>query len=509
MTAQGVMLIAGEAVAGTAPLFRAIDPRTGTAIGAEFGSATPADIDRACRGAEAVFDEYRALAPMRRAQLLDAIAERIEEAAESIVACASHETGLPPARLQGELARTTGQLRQFAALLGDFGWAEPCIIAADPERVPLPRPDLRRRNIGVGPVAVFGASNFPLAYSVAGGDTASALAAGCPVVVKGHPAHPGTSELVARAVCAAVAACGLPSGVFSLVNGAGTEQGAALVAHPAIQSVGFTGSRAGGVALMRIAAARPVPIPVHAEMGSINPVFLLPRALGDRGAAIAEGYVASLTASAGQFCTSPGIVIGCSGAAWDAFCARAAELLPGIAPAPMLTPGIHAAYQSGLTRLIGHPDVAEVGRGDGGAGPHDCAAALFRTDAASFIADGGLAEENFGASSLLVTCRDAGEMQAVAEALEGQLTATLHADQADMDLARDLLPIVERKVGRIILNGWPTGVEVNAAMVHGGPFPASSDGRTSAVGPLAIRRFLRPVAYQNFTDELLPAELTR
>jgi len=507
MTAQGMMLIAGEPVIGTAPVFRAIDPRSGEAIGPEFGSATPADIDRACRHAEAVFDEYRALPAIRRAQFLDAVAERIEEAADSIVTCASRETGLPPARLQGELARTTGQLRQFAALLGDSGWAEPCIVAADPERLPLPRPDLRRSNIGVGPVAVFGASNFPLAYSVAGGDTTSALAAGCPVVVKGHPAHPGTSELVARAVCAAVAACGLPPGVFSLVNGAGSEQGAALVAHPAIQSVGFTGSRAGGVALMKIAAARPVPIPVHAEMGSINPVFLLPQALADRGAEIAEGYLASLTASAGQFCTNPGIVIGCSGAAWETFCARAVELLPSIAPAPMLTPGIHAAYQAGLTHLAGHPDVSDAGRGDVGTGPHDCAAALFRTDAASFIADGNLAGENFGASSLLVTCRDADEMRMVAEALEGQLTATLQAEAVDMTLARGLLPILERKAGRIILNGWPTGVEVNAAMVHGGPFPASSDGRTSAVGPLAIRRFLRPVAYQNFTAELLPPEL--
>lgn len=507
MNAQGMMLIAGEAVAGRAPVFRAIDPATGAAIGPDFRSAGPDDIDRACRHAEAAFDEYRALAPIRRAQLLDAIAERMEAAAESIVTCASRETGLPPARLEGELARTTGQLRQFAQLLHDPGWAEPCIVSADPERMPLPRPDLRRRNIGVGPVAVFGASNFPLAYSVAGGDTASALAAGCPVVVKGHPAHPGTSELVARAVSAAVADCGLPPGVFSLVNGAGTEQGAALVAHPAIQSVGFTGSRAGGVALMKIAAARPVPIPVHAEMGSINPVFLLPQALTGRGPEIAEGYVASLTASAGQFCTNPGIVIGYSGGAWDAFCARAAELLRGIAPAPMLTPRIHAAYQAGLKQLIDHPEVLDVGCGNAGAGPHDCAAALFGTNAASFIAHGGLAEENFGASSLLVTCRDASEMQAVAEALEGQLTATLHADDADLPEARNLLPILERKAGRIILNGWPTGVEVNGAMVHGGPFPASSDGRTSAVGPLAIRRFLRPVAYQNFSDELLPAEL--
>jgi len=508
MTIQGMMLIAGVPVAGTEPVFCATDPRSGEAIGPEFGSATTADIDRACRQAEAAFDEYRALAAMRRAQFLEAIAERIEAAADSIVTCASRETGLPPARLRGELVRTTGQLRQFAALLGSDGWAEPCMLTADPERLPTPRPDLRRRNIGVGPVAVFGASNFPLAYSVAGGDTASALAAGCPVVVKGHPAHPATSELVARAICAAVTACGLPPGIFSLVNGAGTEQGAALVAHAAIQSVGFTGSRAGGVALMKIAAARPAPIPVHAEMGSINPVFLLPQALTDRRVEIAEGYLASLTASAGQFCTNPGVVIGCASKEWEEFCALAAELLHDIASAPMLTARIHAAYEAGLNRLADHPNVSHASRGNVGSGPHDCAAALFRTDAASFVADGDLADENFGPSSLLVTCRDPHEMQMVAEALEGQLTATLHAEATDMISARDLLTILERKAGRIILNGWPTGVEVDAAMVHGGPFPASSDGRASAVGTLAMRRFLRPIAYQNFTDELLPPELS-
>lgn len=508
MTAEGIMLIAGETVAGTAPFFRAIDPRSGEAVGPEFGSATQADIARACQHAEAAFDEYRTLPAARRAQFLGVIADQIEGAADAIVTCASQESGLPVERVRSELARTTGQLRQFAALLGNHEWAEPCVLTADPNRLPLPRPDLRRRNIGVGPVAVFGASNFPLAYSVAGGDTASALAAGCPVVVKGHPAHPATSELVARGICMAAAACRMPPGVFSLVNGAGTEQGAALVAHPAIQSVGFTGSRAGGVALMKVAANRPVPIPVHAEMGSINPVFLLPRALAERGREIAEGYLASMTASAGQFCTNPGVLIGCAGPAWEAFCTRAAQLLHDIDPAPMLTPRVHGAYEAGLKRFAGHSGVSLVSRGEVGSGPYDCTASLFRTEAANFIADRDLAEEVFGASSLLVTCREPREMQLLAEALEGQLTATLHAAPEEMNLARELLPILERKAGRIILDGWPTGVEVDAAMVHGGPFPASSDGRTSAVGTLAIRRFLRPVTYQNFSLDLLPAEIS-
>ncbi|TFH87816.1 aldehyde dehydrogenase (NADP(+)), partial [Billgrantia azerbaijanica] len=359
----------------------------------------------------------------------------------------------------------------------------------------------------LGPVAVFGASNFPLAFSVAGGDTAAALAAGCPVVVKGHSAHPGTSELVGRAVQAAVAQCGLPEGVFSLLFGSGHEIGQALVADPRIQAVGFTGSRRGGTALMATAQARPQPIPVYAEMSSINPVFLLPEALAARRQAIAEGFVASLTLGAGQFCTNPGLLIGLSGPSLDAFVKAAGEAVKASAAQTMLTPGIHAAYEDGVGALAAHPQVREVARGLAGDGPHECRAALFATRAADFLADEALQAEVFGASGLVVECADADEMQRVAEALEGQLTATLQLDDGDLPLARRLLPLLERKAGRVLANGWPTGVEVCHAMVHGGPYPATSDGRTTSVGSAAIQRFLRPVCYQALPAALLPEAL--
>jgi NADP-dependent aldehyde dehydrogenase len=363
------------------------------------------------------------------------------------------------------------------------------------------------RKVPLGPVAVFGASNFPLAFSVAGGDTASALAAGCPVVVKAHSAHLGTSELVAKAVQQAVADCGLPEGVFSMLIGEGREIGQSLVAHPAIKAVGFTGSRQGGLALMRTAAARKEPIPVYAEMSSINPVFMLPGALAEKGAALAQGFVDSLTLGVGQFCTNPGLAIGLAGAQLDAFRDAAACALPGKGAGTMLTAGIHKAYLDGVQRRSGIEGVQLVARGsDQGAG---CAAqaGLYQCDAATFLANPDLEEEIFGPASLLVSCRDEAEMLAVANHLEGQLTATVHAVASDRSLAAALLPTLERKAGRILFNGFPTGVEVSHAMVHGGPFPATSDSRTTSVGATAIERFLRPVCYQDVPAELLPEPL--
>jgi NADP-dependent aldehyde dehydrogenase len=417
------------------------------------------------------------------------------------------ETGLPRARLEGERGRTMNQLKLFAELLREGSWQDARIDTALPTRTP-PRPDLRLRFVGVGPVAVFGASNFPLAFSVAGGDTAAALAAGCPVVVKAHSAHPGTSELVGRAVVEAVKLCKLPAGVFALLTGSGHGIGDTLVRHPAIQAVGFTGSRSGGTALMAAAAARPQPIPVYAEMSSINPVVLLPGALAARGADIATGFAASLTMGVGQFCTNPGLVLGIAGPDFDRFAAAAAEALKPVPAATMLTPGIASAYQRGEDQLAGQPQVDALLRGTSSG----CqgAPSLFKTTGAAFLANHAMQSEIFGPASLLIACKDLAELLAVIEGLEGQLTATLQLqdeDEADLAAARTLLPALERKVGRILANGYPTGVEVSTAMVHGGPFPATSDGRSSSVGTAAIQRFLRPVCYQNLPRALLPAVL--
>ncbi|MFC0327235.1 aldehyde dehydrogenase (NADP(+)), partial [Halomonas organivorans] len=383
-------------------------------------------------------------------------------------------------------------------------WLDVRLDPALPERAPMPRVDLRQRHIALGPVAVFGASNFPLAFSVAGGDTASALAAGCPVVVKAHAAHPGTSELVGRAVQRAVAKCELPEGVFSLLYGSGRELGQALVRDPRIKAVGFTGSRSGGTALMQAAQARPEPIPVYAEMSSINPVFVLPEALNNRGKDLGEAFVGSLTMGAGQFCTNPGLVIAVKGEALDAFVASAAEAVKASAAQTMLTPGIHDAYVQGVDGLMQSSKAREVARGAAGEGPNACQSGLFVAAAEDFLSDEALQAEVFGATSLVVECADLDEVKRVAESLEGQLTATLQMDDADLDAARALLPTLERRAGRVMANGWPTGVEVCHAMVHGGPYPATSDARTTSVGSAAIHRFLRPVCYQNLPQGLLP-----
>ncbi|MBO9579303.1 MAG: aldehyde dehydrogenase (NADP(+)) [Sphingobium sp.] len=478
--------------------------------GAPYGDPIPVhglgDVATACRAAEGAFDIYRATGKEERARFLDRIAEEIMTLGDALIEAAMRESGLPRARLEGERGRTVGQLRMFADVVRKGLWQQLRIDPALPDRQPTPRPDLRLRMIPVGPVAVFGASNFPLAFSTAGGDTASALAAGCPVIVKGHPAHPVTASLAAQAISTAVAACGLPAGVFSQIVGPSHELGAALVQDPRIAAVGFTGSRAGGLALVRLAQARAVPIPVYAEMSSINPVLLLPEALRARGAALGTAFVGSLTMGAGQFCTNPGLLIAIDGEGLDAFIASATNGVAAALSQTMLTPGIRDAYVSGVVALADHADVETLASGDAGEGTRG-GAILFQTTAQAFLADPHLAHEVFGASSILVRCADADEVMALIARLEGQLTATLHMDTADEPLAGRLLPQLERKVGRILANGWPTGVEVCHAMVHGGPFPATSDSRTTSVGSLAIDRFLRPVSYQNLAPSILPAEL--
>jgi 2,5-dioxopentanoate dehydrogenase len=507
MRINGDMLIGGVAVRGHDTEFYAVNPASGEKIEPAFGGGGAAEVERACALAWAAFDIYRETSLAARATFLETAAQNILDLGDALVERAIAETGLPRGRIEGERGRTVGQLRLFAQVVREGNWLDARLDPPLPERKPLPRADLRQRHIAVGPVVVFGASNFPLAFSVAGGDTASALAAGCPVLVKAHSAHPGTSELVGRAIQAAVQSCGLPEGVFSMLFGAGSAIGTALVTDPRVKAVGFTGSRRGGVALMHAAAARREPIPVYAEMSSINPVFPLPAALGARAEALGKAFVGSLTMGAGQFCTNPGLVIAVDGPDLDSFVAAATEALVAAPPATMLTPGIHAAFDDGVKRLADNAKIAVLARAQAATGPNQCQAALFETDAASFLADPAMEEEVFGSSSVVIRCADFAAVQAVAEHLEGQLTATVHYDAADVDAARALLPTLERKAGRVLFNGWPTGVEVSHAMVHGGPFPATSDPRTTSVGTLAIRRFLRPVCYQDVPADLLPEAL--
>ncbi|MFD1559931.1 aldehyde dehydrogenase (NADP(+)) [Paraburkholderia silviterrae] len=508
MQITGEMLIGGRAVRGSDQPLLACNPSTGADIPAPvFGSGTVGDVVQACALAAAAFDAYRGLPLPVRASFLERIADGIAALGDALTERAHAETGLPKARLEGERARTVGQLRLFAQEVRQGLWLGATLDSALPERKPLPRADLRLQKIAVGPVAVFGASNFPLAFSVAGGDTAAALAAGCPVVVKAHGAHLGTSEMVGRVIQQAVKDMGLPEGVFSLIVGAGRTVGEALVAHPAIKAVGFTGSRAGGTALMQIAAQRPEPIPVYAEMSSINPVFLLQEALATRGAAIAQGFVDSLMLGAGQFCTNPGLVIAVESPALAQFVAAAQAALAGKPAQTMLTAGIHAAYEQGVRRLAETPGVLACAQGQPERGPNEACAALFVTDAKTFLAQHALEDEVFGPASTLVRCAHVAELFAVAEHFAGQLTATIQMERDDLPAAKRLVTILERKAGRLLVNGFPTGVEVAHAMVHGGPFPATSDSRATSVGTSAIERFLRPVCYQDFPAELLPEAL--
>ncbi|QEK91191.1 aldehyde dehydrogenase (NADP(+)) [Achromobacter insolitus] len=509
MQLTGEMLIGRAAVRGEAGSQRAFNPTANAEIPEpEFGLGSREDVERAVDLATRAFDSYRNLPLERRAAFLEAIAEEILALGDALIERAHAESGLPVARLTGERARTAGQLRLFAQVVRDGHFLRATIDTAQPERQPAPRADLRLAKIPLGPVAVFGASNFPLAFSVAGGDTASALAAGAPVIVKAHSAHLGTSELVGRAIQKAAERLDMPEGVFSLLIGAGRDIGEALVAHPGIKAVGFTGSRQGGLALLRIANSRHEPIPVYAEMSSINPVFLLPQALSARAEALAQGFADSLTMGAGQFCTNPGLVLAIDGPDLQRFVTAAGKALSVKAAQTMLTPGIHAAYESGRAQVDALEGVERVASGAQAGGQANAAqAALYVTDAQRLLRTPELQAEMFGPASVVVKARSLDELLQVADLLEGQLTATLHLDEGDHSAARRLLPVLERKCGRILANGFPTGVEVCHAMVHGGPFPATSNAMYSSVGSSAIDRFLRPVCYQDIADELLPAAL--
>jgi 2,5-dioxopentanoate dehydrogenase len=496
--------VAGE-WRGAARSFTAVVAAGGEALEPAFAEASAADVADACAAAAAAQPVFANLPLADRTALLRAMADKIDALGNTLTQRAMLESGLPEARLNGERGRTVGQLRLFADEVENGAWQGLRIDHALRDRAP-PKPDLRMRKIPLGPVAVFGASNFPLAFSVAGGDTASALAAGCCVVVKGHPAHPGTSELVAGAMAAAIAQAGLPAGMFSLVNGTEFTLGEALVKDPRIAAVGFTGSRAGGLALMDHAAARAVPIPVYAEMSSINPVVLMPARMAEAATELAAAYVGSLSLGAGQFCTNPGIVLAVAGEATTRFIAAVGDALPGIPAQTMLTAGIQSAFAKGVAAISALPGAVLVGTGADGVSA--CGQAqVYTVSGADFAANPGFAHEVFGPSSIIVVCADLDEVASILAGMEGQLTATLHMAADDYAAARDLLPILEQRAGRIIANAWPTGVEVTHAMVHGGPFPATSDGRSTSVGTLAIDRFLRPVSYQDMPAALLPKAL--
>lgn len=503
----GHSLIAGTVTPGRAGSITATDPATSTDLAPAYSLVDEEQLSVATAAATAAFRSFRALDPGAHADFLDRIAANIESLREEIVTRAMAETGLPEARLTGEVTRTTNQLRLFAGVVrqGDFRGVR--VDPAQPDRSPAPRADIRQRRIPLGPVAVFGASNFPLAFSTAGGDTASALAAGCPVIVKAHNAHPGTAELAGRAVTDAVADSGLHPGVFSLVYGPGARIGQALVADPAIKAVGFTGSRSGGLALVAAAAGRPEPIPVYAEMSSVNPVFLFDGALEGDLDALATAFLGSVTGSSGQLCTAPGLAFVPTGDRGDRFVEAVGRAVATTAGQTMLTPGIADAWTAGVAQRTGQPGVVELGRGETGPTDNAPAPVVHHTDVTGLLANPVLHEEIFGAASLVVRYDGVEELVSAAGRLEGQLTATLQLTDADHETARTLLPVLEEKAGRILVNGWPTGVEVGHAMVHGGPFPATSDSRTTSVGTLAIERFLRPVAYQDVPDGLLPSPL--
>ena len=506
---HGKSLLAGALGRTGGKTFTAINPATGEKLAPDFHEAALDEVDAVLNAAATAFADYRTRSGAERAALLETIATEIEALGDALLQRANAETGLPLARLTGERARTCGQLRLFAAVAREGSWVDARIDRALPERTPLPRPDLRRMLIPLGPVVVFGSSNFPLAFSVAGGDTASALAAGCTVVVKAHRAHPGTSELVAGAVARAVAACGLPAGVFSLVHGGGATVGIAMVKHPATTAVGFTGSHAAGRALFDAAAARPHPIPVFAEMSSLNPVFLLPAAVRERAAAIAQGLLASVTLGVGQFCTKPGLVFALRGADADAFIGALAAAVRAAPCATMLTPDIRDAFVANRAKLTSHAAVRPVAAADASpaAGKTEAAASIATTTAREFIAHPELAIEAFGPFALVVIAESVEELLACARALDGQLTATLQLGAGDHEVARRLQPVLEQKAGRLIVNGFPTGVEVCHAMNHGGPYPATSDARFTSVGTAALLRFARPICYQSLPEALLPDAL--
>jgi alpha-ketoglutaric semialdehyde dehydrogenase len=509
MEILGKSLIGFHDSRSTTGPFSAWNPASGEKIDATFYSASHEDVEGAAKAASDAFSSYARLAGRERASFLNRIAARLESMVDLLVARAHAETALPEPRLKSETARTCNQLRLFASVIEEGSWVSARIDHGDSERKPLPKPDIRSMLHPLGPVVVFGASNFPLAFSVAGGDTASALAAGNPVIVKAHPAHPGTSELVGRAIRECVREEGLAEGVFGLLFDSGNEVGAKLVQHPLVKAVGFTGSIKAGRALMDLAVSRPEPIPFYGEMGSTNPVFILPGAMALRGKEIASQLHASFTLGSGQFCTKPGLVFLPPQHSSADFLPEFQDKVARSPKFTLLTSGIRDSYQREIQSRKGRSDLALVAEGEQPASGNAFLAgvAAFQTDVPGLLRSPDLSSEVFGPSSVLVHFSNKRELLDAARSLSGHLTATIHGTEEDLREFSDLVYLLQNKVGRIVFNGYPTGVEVSHAMIHGGPYPASTDSRTTSVGSQAIFRFARPVCHQDFPDSALPAEL--
>lgn len=509
--------LTGKSLAGATILkhsgatFHGVNPATGAKLEPAFTGIGPAEVDAVARQAQKAFAEYGTRSGSDKAAFLRAIAANIDAVVDDLVERTCAETALPEPRVRAETGRTTGQLRMFAALVEEGSWVDARLETAQPDRKPLPKPDIRSMRQPLGPVVVFCASNFPLAFSVAGGDTAAALAAGCPVIVKAHHSHPGTAEIIGQAVLAAVQSCGLPAGTFSLIFGGGRDVGIALVKHPAVKAVGFTGSRAGGTALMKAAFDREEPIPVYAEMSSVNPVVILPEALATKGDALAAGLQGSVTLGMGQFCTNPGLVLLPAGEVAEKFADALGKALATTAPGCLLNDGIAAAYREALQKrqnlVPAGVEIVCADPGKAAEGACKVGAALFKVDAATFLKHELLAEEAFGPATTIVTWSSKDELLAVINSLEGQLTGTVHGTAADLNGAGEVLAALQGRVGRLIFGGFPTGVEVCHSMVHGGPFPSTSDGRGTSVGTMAIDRFCRAFCWQGAPEATLPAEL--
>jgi 2,5-dioxopentanoate dehydrogenase len=509
MVLHGRQIIGGAVSAEGGRKFFGINPASGEATTTPINEASAAEIDQALRLADASFDEYRRLGAGRIAMFLETIAQAWLDLGDDLIAQAHAETALPPARLVGERMRMVNQTRLFAALVREGSWMDARIDRADPARQPQPKPDVRRMLAPIGPVVVFGASNFPLAISVGGSDTVAALAVGCPVVAKAHPSHPGTCELIARAIAVAAETTGVPPGVFSMVHGITNETGLALVRHPLTRAVAFTGSFAGGRALFDAAIARPEPIPVYAEMGSTNPVFVMPDAMAERGPQIARDYVQSVTLGTGQFCTNPGLLFAVDGPDTKTFVQTVAVHAAGVVPAPMLNRGISCAFTAGLERLRSTPGVRVVAESEiaPDIAKTEAQCAIFKANLETLDARPELWDEIFGPVSLVVTCNSVRDLERVARELRGHLTASIHATPGDLAYSGELVRTLERKVGRIVFNGFPTGIEVCSAMHHGGPYPATTDVHFTSIGTASIDRFVRPVCYQSSPQEVLPIEL--
>lgn len=487
--------------------YKTFNPKTNTNNENVYAEATSEEIQEAVNLASDAFKEFRTISGERKAAFLNAIADEILALDDELVNVYTSETGLPEGRAKGERGRTVGQLRTFAKLVEEGSWVEARIDPAQPDRTPMPRVDLRKMLVPIGPIVVFGASNFPLAYSTAGGDTASALASGCPVIVKSHPMHAGTGELVASAIQKAAEKTGMPNGVFSNLNSSGIEVGQELVQHPKVKGVGFTGSIRGGRALFDLAGKRPEPIPVFAEMGSINPVILFPKALETKAVSWAKTYASSITLGTGQFCTNPGLILGLKSNDLDTFISTLSDEIVTITPQCMLHPNIHAAYTNNKLQAQDQNNVTTVAAITETVTENYAQQAVATVDGKTFLENTTLHEEVFGPFSLIVQCEDAAELEAIVASLEGQLTGTIISEENEISQYDAIVQALSNRVGRVIFNGVPTGVEVAPAMLHGGPYPASTDSRFTAVGRDAIKRWVRPFSYQDWPNGLLPNEL--